>query len=294
MSKKKKKRKSQKAKKVDQNKVEQKKEEVKEEVQAKVEEASKKEMEEKKEKEEQPSPKLDEKEAAQTKEEEKKEPVKPSEETKKEEEQVSKNQEVEEKEESSKEEPAQAEKKEEESPKEVSQEKKEEQEKEKQPSFRELVEKDLGDKIQKWEVKCGQDTLTIDRSNILEVLQYFKEKEGLEFIYLTDITALDCLLMKGAPERFAMVYHLYSFKRNQWVRIKAYVPEKEAEVDSATSLWKKANWLEREVYDMFGIHFRNHPDLRRILMPDDFPAHPLRKDYPLQGRGERDNFPRVS
>jgi NADH-quinone oxidoreductase subunit C len=85
-------------------------------------------------------------------------------------------------------------------------------------------------------------------------------------------------------------YNLYSHKDNSRLRIKVLVLENDTTISSVCSLWKGANWLEREVYDMFGITFIVHPDLKRILTPDDFKGHPLRKDYPLRGRGERENF----
>ncbi len=91
-----------------------------------------------------------------------------------------------------------------------------------------------------------------------------------------------------------MVYNLCSIGTGARARVKAFVPEGDPEIDSASALWKAAPWAEREVYDLYGIRFRNHPDLKRILMPDDYEGHPLRKDYPLQGRGERQNFPRYA
>jgi len=85
---------------------------------------------------------------------------------------------------------------------------------------------------------------------------------------------------------------LYSFKHNDYFRVKTWVSEVTPEADSVTSVYRSAGWAEREVWDMYGITFRNHPDLRRILMPMDYQGHPLRKDYPLTGNGERQNFPR--
>ena len=87
-----------------------------------------------------------------------------------------------------------------------------------------------------------------------------------------------------------MVWVLYSFARNERIRVKTQIADGET-IPSAVPIWTTANWLEREVWDMFGIPFEGHPDLRRILMPEEFTAFPLRKDYPLQGRGERHNFP---
>jgi NADH-quinone oxidoreductase subunit C len=92
------------------------------------------------------------------------------------------------------------------------------------------------------------------------------------------------------PERFHVVYNLYSYPLRARLIVKVPVTERDCSVDTVSDLWKTANWLEREVYDLFGIGFKNHPDLRRILMPDGYEGHPLRKDYPLEGRGERDNL----
>ncbi len=108
---------------------------------------------------------------------------------------------------------------------------------------------------------------------------------------LTDLTAVDYLRL-DAFERFAVVYQLTSILTNRRLRVKAFVSEARAEIDSAVPLWKNADWLEREVWDLYGVRFTGHPDLRRILCPDDYTGHPLRKDYPLKGRGERSAFRR--
>ncbi len=104
-------------------------------------------------------------------------------------------------------------------------------------------------------------------------------RNDLTFIRISSITAVD-----WTPDRprFEVVYHLHSLDRNERLRLKCRVAEGE-EIDSVTSVWRGANWYEREVYDMFGIGFRNHPDLRRILMPTDWEGYPLRKDYPVDG-----------
>ena len=108
---------------------------------------------------------------------------------------------------------------------------------------------------------------------------------------LTDLTAVD-YLNQGMPERFCVVYNLYSFKENVRTRVKAFVPEGDASIDSVSALWKSAPWAEREVWDLFGISFKGHPDLKRLLLPESYQGHPLRKDYPLTGKGERMDFPR--
>lgn len=124
----------------------------------------------------------------------------------------------------------------------------------------------------------GEVTITIKREDIIPVLSFLKR--SLEFNLLTDVTAVD-YLGKNA-DRFMLVYQLYSIPNKEYLRIKASLPEG-VNIQSATQVWRTANWLEREVFDLFGITFDNHPDLRRILMTEDWEGHPLRKDYPLQG-----------
>jgi NADH-quinone oxidoreductase subunit C len=114
------------------------------------------------------------------------------------------------------------------------------------------------------------------------------------FDMLIDITAVDYLNYAGARDRFGVVYALLNTAGGERVYVKTTVNEPELRLPSVFPLWKGADWMEREVYDMFGIEFTGHPDLRRILMPDEFTAFPLRKDYPLRGRGERHNFPVIS
>jgi NADH-quinone oxidoreductase subunit C len=108
---------------------------------------------------------------------------------------------------------------------------------------------------------------------------------------LVDVTAVDYLEYRGARDRFAVIYLLASTETNERLTVKVFVNDPDPLLPSAVPLWEGAGWLEREVFDMFGIRFQGHPDLRRILMPDEFTAYPLRKDYPLRGRGERHNFP---
>jgi NADH-quinone oxidoreductase subunit C len=116
-------------------------------------------------------------------------------------------------------------------------------------------------------------------------------KKQLGFDLLVDVTCVDYLNFRDAKDRFGLVYLLASTTTNERVTIRVFLNEPELTIPSVTPLWGGADWLEREVYDMFGIIFDGHPDLRRILMPEEFEAFPLRKDYPLQGRGERHNFP---
>lgn len=111
---------------------------------------------------------------------------------------------------------------------------------------------------------------------------------------LIDITAVDYLNYPDARDRFGVVYALLNMSSGQRLYVKTMLNEPDLRLPSAVPLWRGADWLEREVYDMFGIQFAGHPDLRRILMPEEFTAFPLRKDYPLQGRGERHNFPVIT
>ena len=120
------------------------------------------------------------------------------------------------------------------------------------------------------------------------VFEWLKQRG---FDLLVDVTCVDYLNYRDAEHRFGLVYLFTNITSNERLAIRVFLDEPHISVPSAVPLWEGANWLEREVYDMFGIEFVGHPDLRRILLPDAFTAFPLRKDYPLQGRGERHNFP---
>lgn len=136
---------------------------------------------------------------------------------------------------------------------------------------------------------AGQKWIEVARGPIVEVLRTLRDE--LDFDMLMDLTAVDWL-NQGRPERFCVVYQLYSVSANQYYRVKAWVPEDDPEIDTVNGLWKAAPFAEREVFDMFGIRFRGHDGLKRILLPDTYPGHPLRKDYPLTGFGERYDFPK--
>jgi NADH-quinone oxidoreductase subunit C len=123
-------------------------------------------------------------------------------------------------------------------------------------------------------------------------LKCLKEEAGFDM--LVDITAVDYLHYPDARDRYGVVYALLSTERGERVYVKTLLNEPDLALPSAFSLWKGADWMEREVYDMYGVVFEGHPDLRRILMPEEFTAFPLRKDYPLRGRGERHNFETVT
>ncbi len=135
----------------------------------------------------------------------------------------------------------------------------------------------------------GQTRVTVPAAQLLDVLTTLKQTH--DFDLLVDVTCVDYLNYRDATNRFGVAYLLANTTTAERLTIRVMLDEPNPAVSSVVSLWEGANWLEREVWDMFGIHFEGHPDLRRILLPDEFTAHPLRKDYPLQGRGERHNFP---
>ena len=130
----------------------------------------------------------------------------------------------------------------------------------------------------------------VDR--LVEVMTCLKHDGG--FDQLVEVTAVDYLEYEEAQDRFGVVYVLVNITTGARVLVKVFVNDPQPTLPTMYPLWKSSNWLEREVYDMFGISFAGHPDPRRILMPDEFTAFPLRKDYPLQGRGERHNFPVIT
>ena len=131
--------------------------------------------------------------------------------------------------------------------------------------------------------------LIVAREDVDRVLASLKNDVGFDM--LVDVTAVDYLEYPDAADRYGVIYALLNVDSGARVFVKVWVNDPEPTLPSVVSLWRSANWLEREVYDMFGIAFEGHPDLRRILMPEEFSAFPLRKDYPLRGRGERHNFP---
>jgi NADH-quinone oxidoreductase subunit C len=126
----------------------------------------------------------------------------------------------------------------------------------------------------------GDEVAVIGKEALLQIATFLKNGPG-EFAMLLDLTCVD---YPDRQLRFEMVYHFFSLSRKRRLRIKTGLDESDLRIASLTSLWKNANWLEREVYDLFGVHFEGHPDLRRIFMYDGFEGHPLRKDYPLRRR----------
>ena len=140
------------------------------------------------------------------------------------------------------------------------------------------VEKFDGDAVVTGKLERDELTLEIAPAKIASVCGFLKYDQ--QFIRLSSVTAVD---RYPAAPRFEVVYHLHSIERNERLRLKCRLEGDEPEIESVTSVWRSANWYEREVFDLFGIRFRNHPDLRRIMMPDGWEGHPLRKDYPVTG-----------
>jgi len=138
----------------------------------------------------------------------------------------------------------------------------------------------------------GQTRVVLPVAVIHDALRKLKEELGFDM--LVDVTCVDYLNWRGAKDRFGLVYLLTNTGTNERIILRTFVNDPEPTVPTATDLWEGANWLEREVWDLFGIRFEGHPDLRRIVLPEGFEAHPLRKDYPLQGRGERHNLPVIT
>jgi NADH-quinone oxidoreductase subunit C len=134
--------------------------------------------------------------------------------------------------------------------------------------------------------------IDVAASSLFEILSGLKAEFG--FSMLIDMTAVDWLEYEGATDRFGVVYLLLNMDTGERLTVRTAVNLPDPCLPSVYSLWRGADWMEREVYDMFGISFTGHPDLRRLLMPEEFDAYPLRKDYPLKGRGERHNFPVIT
>jgi NADH-quinone oxidoreductase subunit C len=134
------------------------------------------------------------------------------------------------------------------------------------------------DKLQKKTEFRGETTYTISAINLRDIARFCRD--DLSFDYLLDITSIDNF---GEEPRFEMIYHVYSIRHAAYLRLKLKISEELGAIDTVSDIWPTANWHEREIYDMMGIKFNGHPDLRRILMWDGYPYFPLRKDFPLKG-----------
>ena len=126
----------------------------------------------------------------------------------------------------------------------------------------------------------GELTVVILKERIVEVCKFLKEDSELRFDFLADLCGID---MKTPSRRFGVIYNMYSYMNKYRLRVKTFAEEEHPKVQTVTGIWETANWHERETFDMFGIIFEGHPDLRRMYMPDEFEYHPLRKDFPLMG-----------
>jgi NADH-quinone oxidoreductase subunit C len=132
----------------------------------------------------------------------------------------------------------------------------------------------------------------VPAGRVFDVLKSLKEQFGFDM--LCDLAGIDYLGYPDAADRYGVVYALTNTRTGDRLFVKTFVNDPDPELPSVVGMWRGADWLEREVYDMYGVRFNGHPDLRRILMPAEFTAHPLRKDYPLRGYGERHNFPQLT
>ncbi len=148
----------------------------------------------------------------------------------------------------------------------------------------EKIRERFGDEVIDTHSELGQDTAIVSRSAILELARFLRDDPELRFNYLMDLTVVD--YHKRKP-RFEVVYHFLSLANRFRLRVKVPVAGAEPEVDSLTPVWPVANWYEREAWDMFGVKFAGHPDLRRLLLYPEFKGHPLRKDYPVNKRQPR-------
>lgn len=141
------------------------------------------------------------------------------------------------------------------------------------------VTEHFGDRLQEAELKGDCPTFIVDRADLIALATFLRDDPSCDFARLSDICAVDYLDQERSP-RFEMVYHLYAAQQRRYARIRVPVDEDDAVVPTLTGVWAGANWFEREAFDLMGISFSDHPDLKRIVMPDDWEGYPLRKDYP--------------
>ena len=138
----------------------------------------------------------------------------------------------------------------------------------------------IGTAVQNAKFDRDELTIWIDRSSIREACAILRDDPDCPFNYLSDLTCVDWY---PSEPRFEVVYHLLSIPKKERVRLKARLDGSSPAIESVTSVWPSANFYEREVFDLFGVRFSGHPNLKRIMMPDDWEGHPLRKDYPVEG-----------
>ncbi len=142
-----------------------------------------------------------------------------------------------------------------------------------------------------WSEFRGSLKLVVPASSVFAVLEKLKAA-GMDM--LIDVTAVDLLEYEGATDRFRVVYLLLNTETSERLEVNTHVNDPDPSLTSVYSLWNAADWIEREVYDMYGIKFLGHPNFKRLLLPAEYAAFPLRKDYPVKGRGERHNFPVIT
>lgn len=152
----------------------------------------------------------------------------------------------------------------------------------------EIVKNVAVQKLREWDQQAvaeviefrGETTVVVPRQHLVRAAEYLASESSLRFTFLSDLTTVDRFPMEP---RFELNYHLLSIDQKLRLRLRVRLPGSEPSMPTVTSVWPTANWHERESFDLFGIRFQGHPDLRRILMPDEWEGHPLRKDYPVEG-----------
>ena len=150
------------------------------------------------------------------------------------------------------------------------------------PEFKVLVDNGFSDEIISTKRFRDQDFITVRKNRIVDICFLLRDEPDCDYRLVSDILGVDLLDFEREP-RFEVIYSLYSLSSHRRIVLKAQVGEDEPEIDSVVPVWLAAEWAEREIFDMFGIYFNNHPDMRRLLMPDDWVGHPLRKDFPIGG-----------
>lgn len=147
-----------------------------------------------------------------------------------------------------------------------------------------MIEEKFPGQVQGTVTHAGQVGVMLLKDRIVDVCRFLHDEPSLRMDHLADLTAVDYSTYPGdSGPRFEVVYNLISTVYRHRIRLKVRLPEDDPRIDTVTPVWHTANWHERETYDLMGIRFSGHPDLRRILMPEDWEGHPLRKDYPLKG-----------
>jgi NADH-quinone oxidoreductase subunit C len=160
------------------------------------------------------------------------------------------------------------------------------------PGHEEILKQRFGDGICATSTFRDNHRLIVPADRLFDVMRVLKEERGFDM--LAEVAGIDYLNYPNTADRYGVVYGLTNTTTGERLFVKVLLNDPDPVVASVYPLWKGADWMEREVFDMFGVRFDGHPDLRRILMPEAATCHPLRKDYPLRGRGERHNFPSLT